>query len=703
MSLSRLSAHFLFLSLIAMLVACGIPQRVLAQPTPNATAQMPRIAPIPDEVASHHFTVTVGDQSSPVLHAAVGYYLLNFEMTGPTRITVTADDPHYWDRGVEIQPMHLGIRPQRNGASISFMLNGLAKVSITRPGDFFNDSDMLFLFANAPDASDYSASTPGIRYYGPGVHHENIDAQSGDHIYLAAGAVVFGSLNLWKVHDVNVSGRGTLIYDGPQDPGTDQGWMQKPNWHVIGMNQAHNIHIEGITGIVRSRTWMVQMKDSERVVFRNIKIIGGSDSNANQGGMDWLGGGDTLVEDSFFRAADDVFAMQGNWDGYQAQEITQPGHRVSNITVENSVLSTSISNIVRLGWPTKTFSSQGFTLRNSDVIQMGVGGCGIPFALFELWADPGGKGEHSDIHFEDVRLDNWYSLVQIDQPNPGVRNVDFTRISAMDGAGIVPSLVKGDVNDVSFRGVNLSGGEDVRSDTDLDLKVVGGASEPRYEPSQGSGFTYSAKAIRPRRKIKFSASKLPGFRYTWLFGDGTTGQGRVVRHAFPDDQGTLLDGSGRFRVLLSATDPQGHVLWSSQSVVVGSEHNAVKTNDLAPGLVAAQKESTRTEEGFLRVPANGGYTVTMLTSSDASLTIDGVRIDSRKPHAQVCGSTGNAVQALRVSLVLAQGDHTIQIARGPGIENADSKSGRPVLLWEGPGTFRQVVPEGALFHQVFDR
>jgi hypothetical protein len=36
-----------------------------------------------------------------------------------------------------------------------------------------------------------------------------------------------------------------------------------------------------------------------------------------QDGMDWLGGGDTTVANSFSRAADDDFALEGNWDGYR--------------------------------------------------------------------------------------------------------------------------------------------------------------------------------------------------------------------------------------------------------------------------------------------------------------------------------------------------------------------------------------------------
>ena len=48
--------------------------------------------------------------------------------------------------------------------------------------------------------------------------------------------------------------------------------------------------------------------------------------------MDWLGGGDTVVRNAFLRASDDVFAMQGNWDGYKDEDMVRPGHDVQNIT-----------------------------------------------------------------------------------------------------------------------------------------------------------------------------------------------------------------------------------------------------------------------------------------------------------------------------------------------------------------------------------
>lgn len=633
------------------------------------------------------------------MHAAGGYFLLNFDLDGPVQISVTASDPHYWDAGVEVQPMRLGIRPRREGASITFPLDGPAKLTITRPGQHFGDSEMLFLFANAPDRSGITAATPNVRYYGPGIHHENIDAHSGDNIYLAPGAVVFGSLNIWQAHDVRVFGRGTIIYDGPQDANHDEGWMHKKNWHVIVMDNARNIDIEGITGIARSRTWMVQMRDSRGITFRNVKILGNCPGNANQDGMDWLGGGDTLVQDSFFRASDDIFATYGNWDGYSEDALTTPGHEVSNITIENSVLSTSISNVVRVGWPKKIFDSHNFTLRNSDVIHMGFGGCGVPFALFEIWADPAGKGSHSGYRFDNIRLEDWYSLVQLRQPNPGIQDVVFSNIWAMNGPGMVSSTLKGDVAGVSFRNVNLGFGN-VGNDHDVPLTLLDGAKSAQFENGPDVAFTYSPGLLRPGSKVTFTANGPAGLRYEWLFGDGTTAQGNSVEHIFPDANGTLLDGSGRFRVLLHSSDSAGHEAWRSQMIVVAdSLHTAqmAANSNLSSGLLLLTPDK-KSYEGLIRVPADGGYTFTLLTSTTASLTIDGVRTNSPKLRPQVCGLQGNAVQSVRVSVALARGLHQIAIRRGPEIENAEGSSESPLLLWEGPGISLRAVPDAAFFH-----
>lgn len=663
-----------------------------------AEANAVAVIPIPQSLQSSRFKVTINGKPAALLNAAANYYELSLDLRGKARIAITAPDASYWAEGVDVQPWRENIRPIRHGATISFTLDHPAKLSITRPGDHLGGAEMIFLFANAPEHNPPSPHTGGIRYYAPGIYHEDIDARSGDRIYLAPGAIVFGSLNLWDVSDVQVSGRGTIIHDGPQDPDDDEGWMQRKNWHVISMNNARNVSVSGITCIVRSRTWMIQMRDSNHVRFDNIKVIGGSAGDANQDGMDWLGGGDTLVQDVFIRAADDIFAEQGNWDGYTEEALTRPGQAVNNITIENSVLSTSISNVVRVGWPKKMFNGYHFLLRDSDVIHMGMGSCGAPFALFEMWADPAGKGYHSDYRFEDIRLDDWYSLLQLRQPNFAISNVVLKNIWAMDGPGMVPSVLKGDVSGVTLEGVNLGGGV-VASDKDVPLEVQGAAGEPKYQPSAlDAGFDYSTGLLQPKVDVLFHA-KGPAtstLHYRWLFGDGTSADGSTVHHAFPDADGTLLDGSGRFRVLLFVSSDGGDKAWSSRSVVVSSHPlPALQSAGSAP----ENQDLRETFDADLHVPADGGYTFTLLTSTTATLSIDDLPpARTAKLRPQVCGSPGDAVQPVRMSAAMRAGLHHIRITRGPELENAapaNGLSGAPTLFWEGPEVPQQVVPEGA--------
>jgi hypothetical protein len=669
-------------------------------------ASLVEIAPIPGVVRTDYFVVTVNGRRTPVVHAASSYYLLNFDLHGPATVSVRGPTAHYWDRGVEVQPMRFGIRPVRRGATITFRIPGPVKLSIARPGDHFADSEMLFLLGSPPDDSGITAKTPGVRYYGPGVHHEDIEAQSGDRIYLAPGAVVFGSLNFWQVHDVRVEGRGMVIYDGPQNPANDEGWMQERNWHCMVMNEARNIEIDGITCVTRSRTWQVQMRDSRFVGFYNVNIIGGHNRDANQDGMDWLGGGDTTVRNCFIRASDDVFAIQGNWPGYSEEEMRVPGHDVTNITIENSTVSTSISNTMRVAWPRKSFRSAHVRLRDLDVMHTGFGGCVVPFAFFELWADPDGSGMQEDYQFSDIRLENYYSLLQIRQADPAVRDVVFSNVTALDGVNMAPSVVSGNVGAVALDGVRVNG-KLATSDADVPLQVEDGAAEPSYGPGlTATEFDYAPAMIRPGEAVTFRVTApAPGWHYEWLFGDGRTGQGSVTRHIYRDTEGTLLDGSGRFRVLLHATRGSDGKVWNSRYLVVGGlpapADAAVKA--MVPGLAQIRNGRETEYAGWVRIPRDGGYSLMLLTSRRATLKFDRMpAVASPELRTEVCGSFGDAAQATNVSAVLRAGLHRIRIDLDPGRENepAGNLGGldSPRLVWEGPGILPEAVPAAALVH-----
>ena len=702
-------------------------------PVARGAAQI-QAAPVPAEMSNGFFAVTVNNQRVDVAHAASNYEFVSFDTTGPVEISITAADPDFWDRGVDIEPWRLGLRathPKGEPQTIRFRLPGPAKLSISRPGDFLNDARMLFLFAGSPPPPPPAG--PNVTVVPAGVHRESLNPKSGDTIYLEPGAYIFGSLNLWQVENVKVLGRGTIVYDGPQDPNSDTGWMQKPDWHCIVGYQARNVEIDGLTCIVRSRTWSIQMKDSTGFRYDDLRVIGGNPGNANQDGMDWLGGGDTVVNNSFFRASDDDLAMLGNWDGYDEADMVRPGADVSNILVENSEFSTSISNVVRMGWPQKIFNSRNFTLRDSDILHAGIGACGQTFGLLGLWGANGASGDHSGVTFENLFLDNWYSLVQMEQEQPSLHGFTFRNIWALDQPPLAESTITGDVSDVTFDNVKY-GQTRVSSDAQMPLVVSGGAAQPAFAPAPAlaAAFRSDPPVFAPHEKITLTAQAVPGARYTWLFGDGSTSHHRRVRHRFPDALGTELDGrngAGRFRVLLHVTDKAGHQDWAAQGLVAVEQwHDAVKApgatlpglswkiysgtwtglpefSALQPALIGQSPNLAANAQGlthyatvwdgFIKIPSDGGYTFHLIDRDGARLVIDGMEVArTGPPFAQVCGSPGNALRYDRGSLGLRAGLHTIHVE---ALNTASE--GAPRLLWESAQTPLADVPAAAFSHQ----
>jgi hypothetical protein len=685
-------------------------------------------APVPAEMRSPAFTLTVNGKPVDVAHAAANYAFANFSVTGPAEIAITAAEPGFWNAGVDIEPWRLGLRARREGQTIRFRIPGPVKLAISRPEDFLNHASMFFLFADAP-AAPPPAAGPKVQIVPAGVHRESLNPKSGDTIYLAPGAYVFGSLNLWSVDNVKVLGRGTIVYDGPQDPAADEGWMQKPDWHCIGAYEAHNVEIDGLTCIIRSRTWSIQMKDSTGFVYDDLRVMGGNPGNANQDGMDWLGGGDTVVRNSFFRASDDDLAMEGNWDGYTGADMLRPGQDVTNVLVEDSELSTSISNAVRIGWPRKIFNSSGFTLRNSDILHAGIGACGQSFGLFGFWGADGARGDHADIRFENLFLDNWYSLEQIEQEQPAIHGVSFRNIWALGQPPLVPSTIMGDVSGVTFDNVKY-GQARVTSAAAVPLAVEEGAAQPVFVATHtpSAAFEFAPQVIAPGEKVTFTAQFVPHAHYTWLFGDGTEAHGRQVRHRFPDAEGTELDGkngAGRFRVLLHVVDSAGREDWAEQDVVVVAVWHAAARDaganesglaykiypgswtelpdfaEMQPaltgvsnGLQADARGFTHYAtawDGFIDVPADGGYSFALISRDGARLVIDGAEATrTGPPFAQVCGSPGNAARYAVGAIGLRAGRHMLHVE---GIDSAGG--GAPVLLWQGPGAQMVRVPQGA--------
>jgi hypothetical protein len=300
--------------------------------------------------------------------------------------------------------------------------------------------------------------------------------------------------------------------------------------------------------------------------------------------------------------------------------------------------------------------------------------------------------------------------------------------------------LQGQVKDVHLDNVKYAQ-TSIIADAQVPVVVSQGAEEPSYSSGNNgvlASFQVTPLIVAPGTMVQFTAQESKGknLRYTWLFGDGTTAQGRKVSHRFPDALGTALDGgdfgAGRFRVLLKVAEntgkPDEHQDWASQGLVVVSRwHDALPDSASVAGLTYriypgtwpdfpdfAKESATRFAEaatlaaadpggyisyatvydGLIDIPADGGYSFHLLARDGARLTIDGIPlVQTGTPFAEVCGSPSNAMRYAKGSIGLRAGKHTLHLESlqtiSPGI---------PRLLWKGPGIHLTDVPAAAFSH-----
>jgi hypothetical protein len=65
----------------------------------------------------------------------------------------------------------------------------------------------------------------------------------------------------------------------------------------------------------------------------------------------------------------------------------------------------------------------------------------------------GPRAIHSDYNFENLFLDNWYSLAQMEQEQPGLHGFTFRNIWALDQPPLADSTITGKVAGVIFDNV----------------------------------------------------------------------------------------------------------------------------------------------------------------------------------------------------------------------------------------------------------
>lgn len=645
-------------------------------------ATLPARAPADPLPLSTDFRVWIDGAAVPVHHAAAHLSVAALDASGEHEVVIEALTPGFFDGGIQVLPSRHAIFPRVAGDRATFRIAAPAKLVVKRPGDAGAMPRQLFLFL---DAAVPQSARRYTRHYPPGVYREDIHARTGDRILIERGAVIHGSINVDGVRDVVIEGRGLVIHDGPQNPRDDEGWQSRPNWHALWTRAAEDVRVDGLTFVVRSRTWMIQLNESRRIALRDVKCIGGSDFNANQDGIDVVGSEDVSVRDCFFKASDDIVALYGNTGFYDAT-VSVPGRPVRRVLIESCVLCTSISNVLRVSWPKKVFDSSNVTIRDCDIVYMGSGNCVVPFAVAEFWAEAGGGGAHRGYRFERLRIEAAYSLMQLRQPStPGAARVDdvrFRDIDIVDGPPAVASAIVGRVGGVSIERVTV-GSAAIRDAADAAALLGLASGALAVAPSPLPTIDYAPGIHRPGEPIGFALAGEPLRDCRWTFGDGHHAAGDAVRHRYPDGSGSWRDGSGLYRVEARGLARDGCVRTARAYVQLDVPPRFRPRADRPAA--AGQRRLTTS----LAVPQAGGFVFTIVAPGGAWLWIGGRLVGEVLPGQPLaCGTPGLTVEVVRRGLVLGAGPHAAVI------ETMSSSASVPAVYWEGPGVRLQRLPFG---------
>ncbi|WP_128548075.1 hypothetical protein [Larkinella soli] len=456
--------------------------------------------PVPEEFASDYYVVTVNGRPVPVFHAGLNVYFASFDFTGKADVRVRAnsnsgsysgqtsnkeiakeDSMGYWRGAALVRPLSKGIETKVNGLSVDFSLSEAGQYSVERAGigltgaHHFKD-DALLLFANRPDPHRPDLNSPNVIHLKPGLHQQHLDLKSGQTLYLDAGAVLFGSINVWDARNVRIVGRGTVVYYGPQSETHDDGWKHQKRWHPLTTHNVQGLLVQGITFVGRSRTWSLQTHTTYDAVFDNIKVIAVNPQNINGDGIDWYGGGRTKVINSFIRSMDDCFAFftpNSSQDMWAVNKETEGA--VTDIHIENCVLWTTLANVFRIGFNGQALRTDQVVVKNTDVIHISKGEWYAPWSLFCM-VSPNRKGRasHRNYRVEGVRFEEPIALLGLQNPESSLTNLLFKDVTV---AGVpVPSLVNNRTSGVTFENVRVNG-KLISSEDDIPLRSGGSKPE----------------------------------------------------------------------------------------------------------------------------------------------------------------------------------------------------------------------------------
>ena len=352
------------------------------------------------EEISEHYRLTVGGRPVPVLACRVsavpfnqvwpGYQrpldqtelagFASLDMRGPVHVEIQSLRAV---QSVVVRPASLGITPFVQGNRIRFALSQPSPVIVEVNGRHH----ALHLFANPPEANAPSTETPGLRYFGPGVHRPGkMELKSNESVYLAPGAVVYGSIQANSATNLHIFGRGVLDVS-QAERGKGGG--------AIRLSGCSDVTVEGL--VLRDPdVWCFSLFGCARVDVANVKLVGLWRYNAD--GIDVCNCQDVTVRDCFVRSYDDALVVKGLKSAYDKQP-------VRNVRFSRCTLWCDWGRAMEIGAETCAPEIENVVFEDCDIVRT---------TDIAMDIQHGDRAAVRDIRFANIR-------VEIDATNPRPR------------------------------------------------------------------------------------------------------------------------------------------------------------------------------------------------------------------------------------------------------------------------------------------
>ena len=348
------------------------------------------------------------------------YAFTSFAMDRPVRLTVrplgaTPRQPPALD-DVRILPSGAPVKIVRKGAdAVELLVERPCKFSVEPAGR----EHPLLVFARGPERNLPAAGDPKVKMIGPGVVAPaggKLALNDGETLYLRPGTVLKAGVELHRVGNVRVCGRGVI-------DGSDFPWGRQPTPCVIRMLSCRNVRIEGVT-IVGGWQWNVVPWNSEDVLIEDVAVCGARVWNDD--GINVVNSRRVAIRDCFVRTDDDCFCMKGcDWRCGPCEKVT----------VENCVFWCDRARVMLLGWVESSAPYiRDLVFRNNDIIHF----AGPVFTCVPL-----GGCTMGGILIEDVRINNERKtiaepLVRVyPKSNPKRRNPGFGQLDGVTIRNVV--------------------------------------------------------------------------------------------------------------------------------------------------------------------------------------------------------------------------------------------------------------------------